>query len=335
MAQPLQSQYSELLFQYLNNKGEAPLYEAQFVSKEFIQEQILPEEALLMHLQAMQEKYDLPRVWKDSFQFFLEFLVQYGLTYRERDTLLAKQQQIEAELSLAATVQHSLLPDHHHSSIPSGIDIGVKTVASRKVSGDFYNINPYEHGVDIAVADVSGKSIPAAILMAMIKFAMDGMLEDGSRPHVMLEKLNRFIYKNSEPSRFVTMFWGNYHALTKRFLYANAGHEAALFYRSREDRFMELKTEGCALGISTRYGYETKSIDMDPGDFVLLYTDGLIETRNSDVVDDSQFLQHLLRQMDRKESAQDIVEKLFQQILAKNEMEIADDQTLLLLKRLK
>ena len=333
MDENFKNQYHELLYQYLLEKDERQLFYAKQFSKKLIESNISPDEALLFHLQSMQKKYDLPPVWKDSFKFFLEFMVQYSLVYQKREALLSEQKKIEAELSLAESVQQSLLPDTENLLLPKDVDLGVISVAARKVSGDFYNIKTYDQGIEIAVADVAGKSIPAAIIMSMMQFVMEST-EDCQQPHTVLELLNRFLYKKSEASMFVTMFWGDYYAPNGHFYYSNAGHEPALFYQAKEDRFINLSTDGCALGLTMRYGYNTQSVYLEPGDFILLYTDGVIETRDSESIDDNEILRHFLRKINLSQNCQQIVEQLHQYILGINGLNIPDDQTILLFRKL-
>ncbi|RKD22633.1 hypothetical protein BEP19_10250 [Ammoniphilus oxalaticus] len=332
MDEHFKNQYQELLYQYLLEKDERQLFYAQQSSKKFIENNINPVDVLLLHLNSMKEKQDLPPLWDDSFTFFLEFMVQYNLVYERRKTLLSEQEKIETELSLAKSVQNSLLPDTENLSLPKDVDLGVISVAARKVSGDFYNIMSYNQRVEIAVADVAGKSIPAAMIMSMMQFAMES-IEDCQQPHTVLELLNRFLYKKSEASMFVTMFWGEYYAPTSQFYYSNAGHEPALFYEAKKDQFTDLSTDGCALGLTTRYGYKTQSVQLEPGDFIVLYTDGVTESRDSESIDDNSILRHFLREINLTQSAQQIVEQLHQYILASNGLRITDDQTILLFRK--
>jgi sigma-B regulation protein RsbU (phosphoserine phosphatase) len=326
-------QYEELLYQYVEHKQEKQLYKAQQVSKEFIKNNMSPEHLLLFHLHAMKKKYNLPSVWDDSFQFLLDFMVYYGLAYQERTELLSAQKQLGAELMLAASVQQSILPDLSRLTLPEGLEIGVVNVAAREVSGDFHNIFPYGHGVQFGVADVSGKSMPAAILMSMIKFAMDTMIDEDQKPHVALNRINRFVHDNSDPSMFVTMFWGDYNMDEHCFYYSSAGHEPSLLYRAKNGQFADLSTDGNALGLTARSEYRTEKVPLEPGDMVLLYTDGLIEQRDSLDADDNELLRRLVREVDLTGSAQEIVEQIHEKILQESALEIDDDQTLLLFRR--
>lgn len=187
--------------------------------------------------------------------------------------------------------------------------------------------------VKFAVVDVSGKSMPAAIFMSMIKFAMDELIEDYQRPHMALTSLNRFIHRNSEASMFVTMFWGEYDVSNYRFYYSSAGHEPALFYNSQRDKFYDLSTDGPALGLSNRFSFRTESVNLAPGDFILLYTDGIIESRETNQMDNNHNLRGFLQDMDLNRSAQEIVEELYRRISEKNQFKRQDDETIFLFRR--
>jgi len=333
MHDDLRKQYKQLLSLYLVNQSEELLFEAQQLSKRCIEQNIGLSEVVAHHFYVMEDIAELPPVWKDSYRFFLEFLIYYGLSMKERQELLFTQQQYEVELSLAASVQQSHLPNIEELVWPADVEVGVLSVPARKVSGDFYNFSTTEEVVELAVADISGKSIPASIYMSMMRFAMDEIIQEGKAPHILLEMMNRYVYRHTESATFVTMFCGNYQAATSTFSYANAGHEPALWYQAGQDRFVLLTTDGCALGITKSFRYETRSVQLQPGDFLLLYTDGVIESRDSDRVDDSNVLQQLLREIDLSLPAQDVVNRLHQLIVSKNNLVIPDDQTLVMLRK--
>ncbi|KPC97357.1 Phosphoserine phosphatase RsbU [Geobacillus sp. BCO2] len=158
------------------------------------------------------------------------------------------------------------------------------------MSGDFYHFAVHQTSVSAGIADVSGKGIPAAMLMTLMKFILDRTVHYGTQPHVYLDLLNRFVYDYTEPSMFVTMFVGNYNEKTHTFSYACAGHEPALWYRAKTKQCVPLHAKGCALGLFPQFSFETKSVVLEPGDFVLLYTDGVTEKRGEEADDDFSVL---------------------------------------------
>lgn len=334
MKDNLKQQYDQLLKLYLENGSDQVLKQARQISKTWADEDhIGPEKVMTTHIDIMKKIIELPPLWEQSLEFLLQFMVHYGHAQKERELLIDSQHQIMEELSLAASLQQSLLPEIEKMEMPSEVDLGVVSVAAREVSGDFYNVYSHGKGIKFAAADVSGKSMPAAILMSMIKFAMDSLIEAYHHPHVALASLNRFICRHSDPSMFVTMFWGEYDAYKNRFYYSSAGHEPALFYKAKQKRFYNLSTDGCALGLSDRFSFTTKSTKLAPGDFILLYTDGVIENRDSHIIDSNKLLRKYLREMDLDQPAQSIVDQLHQRILVDRTRQVDDDQTLLLFSR--
>lgn len=326
-------QYKRMLEQFLHTQDEHVLDQARELSRAFMSKQTGLEEAIGLHLDMVSRHVELPPIWKKSFQFLIEFVVHYSVAYRERDELIQSRTQLLEELTLAADVQKSLLPNLNQLEMPQGTEIGVTSVAARKVSGDFYNILPTDQGVKLLVADVAGKSMPAAILMSTIKFTMDSVLVHSHNPHMALQALNRFIVQNSETTMFITMFWGKYLQDKERFYYSSAGHEPALLYKAKHKRFRNISTDGAALGLSSRFSYKTRSVRLEPGDFVLMYTDGVTESREPDVIDSNKKLRRWLREIDLTQHAQAIVEQLHKYVSAEHGYATPDDQTLLLLRR--
>ncbi|MEW5322081.1 SpoIIE family protein phosphatase [Geobacillus thermoleovorans] len=252
---------------------------------------------------------------------------------KEKERLEREREQLDFELSLAANMQRSLLQTSSKMNLPSYIDIGVLSVPARVLSGDFYHFAVHQTSVSVGIADVSGKGIPAAMLMTLMKFILDRTVHYGTQPHVYLDLLNRFAYDYTEPSMFVTMFVGNYNEKTHTFSYACAGHEPALWYRAKTKQCVPLAAKGCALGLFPQFSFETKSVVLEPGDFVLLYTDGVTEKRGEEADDDFSVLASMVARVSLDQPAPEIVRELYEHIQAYHRYEPKDDQTLLLLRR--
>ncbi len=252
---------------------------------------------------------------------------------KEKERLEREREQLDFELSLAANMQRSLLQTSSKVNLPSYIDIGVLSVPARVLSGDFYHFAVHQTSVSVGIADVSGKGIPAAMLMTLMKFILDRTVHYGTQPHVYLDLLNRFAYDYTEPSMFVTMFVGNYNEKTHTFSYACAGHEPALWYRAKTKQCVPLGAKGCALGLFPQFSFETKSVVLEPGDFVLLYTDGVTEKRTEEADDDFSVLAAMVARVNLDQPAPEIVRELYEHIQAYHQYEQNDDQTLLLLRR--
>ncbi|MDF9298426.1 SpoIIE family protein phosphatase [Geobacillus stearothermophilus] len=252
---------------------------------------------------------------------------------KEKERLEREREQLDFELSLAANMQRALLQTSSKADLPSYVDISVLSVPARVLSGDFYHFAVHQTSVSVGIADVSGKGIPAAMLMTLMKFILDRTVHYGTQPHVYLDLLNRFAYDYTEPSMFVTMFVGNYNEKTHTFSYACAGHEPALWYRAKTKQCVPLHAKGCALGLFPQFSFETKSVVLEPGDFVLLYTDGVTEKRGEEADDDFSVLASMVARVNLDQPAAQIVRDLYEHIKAYHQYEQKDDQTLLLLRR--
>ncbi|MED0663415.1 diguanylate cyclase [Geobacillus thermodenitrificans] len=252
---------------------------------------------------------------------------------KEKERLEREREQLDFELSLAANMQRALLQTSSEANLPSYVDIGVLSVPARVLSGDFYRFSVHQTSVSVGIADVSGKGIPAAMLMTLMKFILDRTVHYGTQPHVYLDLLNRFAYDYTEPSMFVTMFVGNYNEKTHVFSYACAGHEPALLYRAKTKQCVPLHAKGCALGLFPQFSFETKSVVLEPGDFVLLYTDGVTEKRGEEVADGFSVLASMVTRTNLDQPASQVVHDLYEQVKAYHQYEQKDDQTLLLLRR--
>ena len=199
---------------------------------------------------------------------------------------MAKQQQeaqererIEQELRVARLIQHTLLP----KSAPEleGHHIAVYYQPAREVGGDFYDFLDLEDGrLGLIVGDVSGKGVPAAIVMAITRTMLRAAYRLGSpAPGEILEQVNNILYKDIPPNMFVTCLAALLDSRSGRLHYANAGHDLP-YLRHAEGGSEELRATGMPLGLMPNMSYEQKEITLEPGESVLLYSDGLVEAHD-------------------------------------------------------
>ncbi|MBB6451274.1 sigma-B regulation protein RsbU (phosphoserine phosphatase) [Geomicrobium halophilum] len=328
----LRDSYKQILYNFLHHKNEQSLYEAQQFSKRVIEEQISPEEIVSIHLEVIEDLYpNLSSETRKSFEILLEVMIGYGMAYREHQILKNKQLELESEIDVAANMQHTFLP----KEIPqlADADIGVISVPASKMSGDYYNIvkdgNEY---IAIALADIIGKGVPAALCMSMIKYAMDSLPEQLLQPGQLLASLNRTVEQNIAANMFVTMMYASYDPATHIFSYSGAGHEPGFYYDASEDRFNELYAKGLALGISRDTQYREYQQSLSVGDFVVLFSDGVTECRNGDRFLERGELAELIRKYQDK-TAQEIVDNVYRELENWQDFQLHDDFTLLLLRR--
>lgn len=324
--------YKELLKSYINTKDEKYLYRAEQVSKSFIRDQILPDEIVNLHNQALDEIFpQIPEEFKDSMTFLLETMIAYGLAHQEFMTLRDEQLALKSEISVAARMQETLLANTKPEA--NGLDIGVISVPAHQMNGDYHHLIKGKDGsLGIAVADVVGKGVPAALSMSMIKYAVDSFPETLIRPQEILSNLNRVVERNVDPSMFITMIYVHYNPETSTFTYSSAGHEPGLYYNAKKDTFTELETKGIVLGVAPEAEYKQYDLKVDEGDMLILFTDGVTECRQGDrfleideVLDVIRLYKHL--------PAQETVNQVFKHFERLQNFQLRDDFTLVILRK--
>jgi sigma-B regulation protein RsbU (phosphoserine phosphatase) len=184
---------------------------------------------------------------------------------------------IENELAIAREIQSSILP----SSSPELKDLRI-TAAYRPmtaVAGDFYDFIPLDqHRVGVLVADVSGHGVPAALIAAMIKVALQSVMPSAHDPREVLRGLNR-ILSGQLRDQFVTAAYLVIDTQNRKALYSAAGHPPML--RSRGSKLERIESNGIVFGVMPDPDYPVCDMAINPGDRFLLYTDGVIEPENA------------------------------------------------------
>ncbi|WP_208586059.1 PP2C family protein-serine/threonine phosphatase [Gracilibacillus suaedae] len=325
--------YRNLLKKYIASQDEKSLYQAEQFSKLSMQHNISPEEIINVHIQALKELYpDLPTEIDSSMNFLLETMISYGLAYQEFQSLREKQGELESEISIAANMQQTLLsttkPDIE------GMDIGAISVPSHQMNGDYYYfVTDESNNLGIAIADVIGKGIPAALAMSMIKYSLDSFPDTMRSPSVILEHLNRVVGQNvANTSMFITMFYALFNYKTGYLQYSSAGHEPGFYYCAAKDQFFEIKTKGLVLGVSCQVTYEQLDITMEQGDMVVLLTDGVTECRIGERFIETEEVLEVIRQYMHL-PAQEAVESVYRHFERLQDFQLRDDFTLIFLKK--
>jgi hypothetical protein len=185
---------------------------------------------------------------------------------------------IEQEIEIARRIQRSNLPGNLRS--PTGLDIAARYVPMSTVAGDFYDIQVKEgSGVGILIADVSGHGVGAALIGSMLKVAFASQAECLSNPARVLSEINRILQGKIEES-FVTACSLFIDIANRRVLYANAGHPQPLLWKSSMNEMSRFPIGGMMLGPFPESVYEKTALDLAKGDRLILYTDGILETRS-------------------------------------------------------
>ncbi len=195
---------------------------------------------------------------------------------------------LDSEIEIAREVQRQLFP-RSPPRIP-GFELYGICKPARSVSGDYYDFLVLgENRVGLVVGDVSGKGIFAAMLMAAIQSAIRAQLYDGLSPSgisgaapistaEVVARLNRQLFENTPAERYATFFYAVYDGKTRMLTYTNAGHLPPLIFR--RGGIERLKTGGTVVGLFSPLTYEQAEVELQPGDLVLAFTDGVTEPEN-------------------------------------------------------
>jgi sigma-B regulation protein RsbU (phosphoserine phosphatase) len=185
-----------------------------------------------------------------------------------------EKQRRDREMQLARDIQRSLFPQ----SWPpiAGFEAAAENRSYFEVGGDHYDVIPLEGGkVALAIADVSGKGTPASILMASVHASLRALAGTSTLP-VLMSRLNRFLYDNTEANRYVTLFYGELDPARRRFEYVNAGHVPPFHVRAA-GVVERLCAGGPVLGLLDAVGFECGEVALAPGDVLAMVTDGATE----------------------------------------------------------
>jgi phosphoserine phosphatase RsbU/P len=329
----MDSKYKEIIEHYLNEQDEKALYLGQKFSRKSIEHHVSPEEIISLHKSVMLEmEPDIPHHVLHAFDILLEVMIGYGFAYREHQSLRSKQQELNNEIDIASNMQQTLLG----TSIPAveGLDIAAVSVPAKKMNGDYYHFVQDENdSVSVAIADVIGKGIPAALCMSMIKYAMDSLPEYRNEPNAVLESLNRVVEQNVDASMFITMFYGVYNSHKHLFSYSSAGHEPGFFYNAHAGQFEDLDAKGLLLGVDKKAKYRQYERRVEVGDMIILLSDGVTECRTEEGFIEREDLVELISQH-KHLTSDEIVTNVYKELEKLQHFELRDDFTLIIIKRI-
>jgi len=192
---------------------------------------------------------------------------------------------MKRDLQIAKEIQTWLLPSHP-PSIP-GLEIAFATRPANTVAGDYYDVFPREYGDGgphnylLAVADVAGKSIPAALLMATVQASLKTLARTPLSVSELVGKMNEYACTNSqEGRRFTTAFIAEYDPQARTLAYVNAGHNPPILRRANGG-MERLESGGIPIGILESPAYASGTVTLQPGDYVVMFSDGVVEAENA------------------------------------------------------
>jgi sigma-B regulation protein RsbU (phosphoserine phosphatase) len=189
-----------------------------------------------------------------------------------------QQQAIQSEVDLAANVQRGLLPEAPPQV--DGVDVDGRCIPAANVGGDYFDYLVDGQGrLVVVIADVAGHSISSALLMAMARSILRREVTTASGPAELLESTNAALFADLVRAElFITAFCACYDPIGGRLTYSNAGHNPPYLRRHADGEVAPLDTDGIALGLLEEGGYEQRELAVAPGDLLLLYTDGVVES---------------------------------------------------------
>jgi sigma-B regulation protein RsbU (phosphoserine phosphatase) len=192
---------------------------------------------------------------------------------------LVEKKVMEEELNIARTIQLNLLP----SSPPQleRYEASALSVSSKQVGGDYYDFIKNGRYLAFTVADVSGKGVPASLLMASLQASLRAMKDRMTDPVEVIGRLNDVMCDITSSDKFATMFYGCIDLHRDEVVYSNAGHFFPVVVRER-GRVDVLDYSGLILGVTPGFQYETHRTKFRPGDMIVVTTDGVTEAENSD-----------------------------------------------------
>lgn len=187
----------------------------------------------------------------------------------------AQRERVNREIEIAREVQERLFPQQMPEM--AGASVAGACRAALGVGGDYYDVIQLEDGrIGLAVGDVSGKGISAALLMASLRASLRGVTLDNPRDFAnLMHKVNKLVYEASASNRYATFFFAAYDPVTRKLDCVNAGHNPPVLLR--DGRVIRLEADGPVVGLLPFAPYTEQSLTLAPGDLLVLYTDGISE----------------------------------------------------------
>jgi phosphoserine phosphatase RsbU/P len=246
---------------------------------------------------------------------------------------LIEKKRLEGQLEVARQVQLELLPAHDPEL--EGFDICAWNFSTEEVSGDYYDwVSIYEDQIGMVIADVSGKGVPAALLMAFLRASLRAAIHIGYAPHISMAKVNYLLWESIERNQFVTAFYGVLDASNKTLAYTNAGHNPPLLMDADGTAHF-IERGGLPLGMfrDTRYYEYYQAIE--PGQVLVLYTDGATEAEGANGEEYGRERLEAAVRASRHLSARELITAIQQDVLAWTDGRGAsDDMTFFIVKAL-
>ncbi len=212
---------------------------------------------------------------------FVVYVIQRYVKQKEQLDKTVRQQrdQLLQDVELAARVQRMFLPIRRPSI--AGLEIAGMMQPVRGVGGDYYDYIPIDdHTIQVVIADVAGKGVPAALLMSATAAAVQLEASEKRDMLEVVDRLNNGIYSVSEGNRYVTLLLADIDARSHSLRYVNCGHNPALLFQAKTHDVVPMNSSCFPVGMFDSVGCEINRADLAAGDVLVLYTDGITEAEN-------------------------------------------------------
>jgi serine phosphatase RsbU (regulator of sigma subunit) len=229
----------------------------------------------------MQEQFD-----EEGRDLLMAFSDQAAIAIENARLLreVKEKESIKADLRVASRIQLALLP-REDPQVP-GFEVSGRMSTAQEVGGDYFDFiwGPNRRNLYVAIGDVSGKGVPAGLVMVMARSILRSLVARGARPKDVLREANRLLKQDLEPGMFMSMLLATLDGATGRLLLGGCGHERPLLFRARDRSVQKVELGGLILGVVPDLAdfVEEVQVGLEPGDQLLLYTDGVTEGTDTD-----------------------------------------------------
>jgi sigma-B regulation protein RsbU (phosphoserine phosphatase) len=290
--------------------------------------------------------------WTETRQKLVRLVADQTAVAIENDELaveLRKKERLDQELEIGAEIQRRLLP-RQCPNIP-GVALAARCKPANRVGGDYYDfiatnhnqlqlisrVSPEASRWGFVIGDVMGKGVPAGLIMTMMRGMLRGEVLHSNSPAGILQNLNRVMYADLENShRFVTLFYSEYNPQNRILSYSNAAHNPPLWWHAATKTVSRLDTLGMLIGLDANSQYEDAQVQLEPGDIVIYYTDGLTDAAaaSGDRFDEENFVAAFSAACRYCKGPEEIVDYLFDQVqqFIGPDRHNTDDMTLVVLQ---
>jgi phosphoserine phosphatase RsbU/P len=257
-------------------------------------------------------------------------IVENARLYEEEETYRL----MRRELELASSIQKKMLP----ASAPEidGYAVAGKNITAQEVGGDYFDyIQMDKHRWALCLGDISGKGLPASLLMTNLQAILRGQALHLTQPGEILKYANNQLYQSTSSEKFATLFIAIIDSSKNTIHYSSAGHDYPFIMRN-DGSYIRLESGGLPLGMMEGMEYEEEFVELQPGEFLFVFSDGVTDVSNihDEMFGEERLIQLLLNSIEKDESPKDLISRIVDTCLNHcGKAKLFDDVTALVLKR--